>query len=232
VDLTRHAAKDVGDEPLLLARIAPTWIARDRAAGARSATDHGATHIVMDDGYQNPSLYKDRNILVIDALTGFGNGAVFPAGPLREPVTEALSRADVIVVLGEGDWKSCLPEDHGLPLLRGHVIPNMPDMLNPREICVAFAGIAYPEKFYKSMELLGLTLAHKVSYPDHYDYREKDLETLRKLAQEAKAVLVTTYKDWIRLPGKQQEDIIPLPVSLKWEDDPTVLEILLGRDEK
>src|SRR4051794_32272047 len=101
VDLTRHTAAAIGDEAVLLARAAPTIVSRDRPAGAALANDSGANCIVMDDGFQNPSLRKTFSLIVADGGRGVGNGRVFPAGPLRAPLGAQLARVDALLVLGE-----------------------------------------------------------------------------------------------------------------------------------
>ena len=101
--LEQHSAVLVGDEPLLLAKVAPTWVYSDRIKTATLATQAGADILLMDDGFQNPFLYKDINLLVIDASQGFGNGYVMPAGPLREPVKDAMARADALLHYGTID---------------------------------------------------------------------------------------------------------------------------------
>lgn len=214
VDPERHGADMVGDEPLLLARIAPTWVAKDRAAGARAAAEAGASHIVMDDGFQNPSLHKDVSVLVFDARVGIGNGLVCPAGPLREPAARAAARADLLIVVGNGIGP--LPDTAALPVLRARVAPIRPDSLPPGTACIAFAGIARPEKLFESLDELDLAVIHKAAYPDHHMYSKREIDDLRAAAAEAGAILVTTEKDWVRLAPDARADIVALPISLDW----------------
>ena len=104
VDPAHHTAADVGDEPLMLARDGPVWIARDRLAGAQAAAAAGAQAVVMDDGFQNPRVRKVLSLVVVDGETRdgewpFGDGGVFPTGPMREPLAAGLARADAVVIL-------------------------------------------------------------------------------------------------------------------------------------
>lgn len=216
VDRGRHDAADVGDEPLLLARRTPVWVARDRAAGAKAAVAHGARLLLLDDGFQNPTLAKDMSILVVDGEAGFGNGRVFPAGPLREPVAWGLARADAIVVMGE--------DRHGLaarspvPVLRARLVPRMPLSFAPLAPIVAFAGIGRPEKFFATLHGLGAEPVAERAFPDHYRFRGDDLLRLEGLAAGLGARLVTTEKDAVRLPGSWRGRVAVLRVGVEWED--------------
>ena len=161
VDPSRHDAFEVGDEPLLLARTAPVWVARDRAAGGLAAVAAGAGVVVMDDGHQNPALFKNLNLVVSDGGVGFGNGLVFPAGPLRESVAAGLARADAVVVVGE-DVHGVAPiaAKHGLPALKGRLVPDpaAAARLRGRRV-LAFAGIGRPRKFFDSLAAVGADIA-------------------------------------------------------------------------
>lgn len=222
VDPARHGAADVGDEPLLVAPFAPVWVGRDRAAAARAAEAAGAEMIVMDDGFQNPSLAKDLSLLVVDAATGFGNGRVVPAGPLREPVGEGLARADLLLVLGAAgararfasDW----PEAAGLPRMEGALEPLQMGMDWRGLRVLAFAGIGRPAKFFASLEAAGAVLAGRREFDDHFAY---DARILQRLAAEAGALgaqLVTTEKDAVRLPQAFRRQVLVFPVRLRVVD--------------
>lgn len=218
VDPGRHTAADVGDEPLLLAATAPSWIARNRAAGAKAAADAGAQIIVMDDGFQNPGVGKDRSILVVDGGYGFGNGRVMPAGPLREPLAAGLARADAVVLM-EPDSVGVahtLPAD--LPVLRATLAPMQASGLSGRAV-FAFAGIARPEKFFATLEDLGAILAGRQGFDDHHAYSDTDIAALLAAAETCGAVPVTTEKDAMRLPASVRDKIEVLPVSLRWRDE-------------
>ncbi|MEO5336113.1 MAG: tetraacyldisaccharide 4'-kinase [Magnetospirillum sp. WYHS-4] len=212
VDPAVHGPDRVGDEPLLLAQRAPTWVAADRVAGARAAVAAGAKFLVMDDGFQNPSLAKDFSLVVVDGEAGFGNARVFPAGPLREPVAQGLARAQAVVLVGENR--------HGLdfgnlPVLRACVTPG-PEAagLRGREL-VAFAGLGRPEKFFATLRGLGCRLAEARPFPDHHPYTEADLKSLAARGLP----LVTTAKDAVRLPPGWRARVEVLTIALSWDDD-------------
>jgi len=223
-DPDRHEAAEVGDEPLLLARARPTWVAADRAAGARAAVDAGAQILVMDDGFQNPSLHKDLSLLVIDGGYGIGNGRVIPAGPLREPLAAGLRRAGAVVMLGQ-DIAGLESKLAGRSVLRAEVVPEDGQRLAGRSV-LAFAGIARPRKFFATLKSLGCRLAETRGFPDHHPYREGEVDALLARADELGAVAVTTAKDAMRLPPDHRPRIEVLEVGLRWHDESALDAIL------
>jgi tetraacyldisaccharide 4'-kinase len=213
VDPDQHSAADVGDEPLMLAQTGEAWIGADRGAAGQEMSSDGVDIILMDDGHQNPGLHKDLSLIVVDSVAGFGNGFVIPKGPLREPVLEGLSRADAVIVLGDGPPPAII-FDSGLPVFHGRIAPT-------REIeegsYVAFAGIGRPEKFFDTLTNAGAVLADAIPYPDHYTYTPSDLRYLRQLARERGARLITTEKDMARLAPADRYDIETLPIELQFD---------------
>ncbi len=169
VDPARHGAAEVGDEALLLAQAAPTIVARDRVLGARAAIAAGAAFIVMDDGFQNPSLEKDLSLLVVDGAYGFGNGSLIPAGPLRESVAGALARADAVVLVGD-DEAGVAPRLDGKRVLAADLGPVAGTL--PAGPLVAFAGIGRPEKFFRTLAAAGGRIVAQHAFPDHHPYDE------------------------------------------------------------
>ncbi|HLB06958.1 MAG TPA: tetraacyldisaccharide 4'-kinase [Alphaproteobacteria bacterium] len=228
VEPSRQGAAEVGDEALLLAQAAPTVVARDRARGAKLALAAGAELIVMDDGFQNPRLYKDLSFIVIDGGTGFGNGLVLPAGPLRESPEEALLRADALVLIGEDRWAAlerC--RDPELPLLRARLVPKAgQEELRLRPL-LAFAGIANPERFFETLESMGCRLADTRAFPDHHRFTDAELAELRARAQARGAELVTTEKDAVRLAPEARHGVHVLKVALEW-GEPALLDAVLA----
>jgi tetraacyldisaccharide 4'-kinase len=212
----------VGDEALVLAAAAPVIVSRDRAAGAKLAESLGADVIVMDDGHQNFSLAKDLSLVIVDSETGFGNGHVLPAGPLREPVRRGLSRSDAVVTVGSG--RAALPR-MDKPVLRAHIVPVDVLRLDGQQV-VAFAGIERPEKFFATLRKLGAEVADKQAFPDHHVYSHGELEQLRNKARVIRAILVTTEKDFVRLTPPQRRDIRYVPVRAAFEDTAALAALL------
>ena len=223
VDAKGHDAAAVGDEALLLAQVAPTWLARDRPAGARAAIAAGAGLIIMDDGFQNPSLAKTLSLLVIDGAYGVGNGRLLPAGPLRETLASALVRADAIVLLGEDETK-LLPALAGKPVLRARLVPVGKVSPGPY---LAFAGIGRPEKFFRTLEDAGARLVARAGFADHHVYRDAELRDLDERAKAAGAQLITTAKDAVRLSPAWRARVAVLEVEIAWQD--TALDKFLER---
>jgi tetraacyldisaccharide 4'-kinase len=224
VDPACHDAVLVGDEALLIAAAAPCWLARDRADGARAAAAAGAALVLLDDGFQTPAIAKDLSLVVVDAEYGFGNERLMPAGPLREPIAAGLARADAIVLIGEGDLPLQVGAS-GLPVLRARLRPrHAADFAGAR--VVAFAGIGRPAKFFASLTALGATLVAAHPFPDHHRYSARELTRLRSEAVRAGARLVTTAKDWVRLPAVLRSGIETLEVDLHWDDPATILGLL------
>ena len=219
VDCEKDTFRDVGDEPLMLAAIAPVWVSRDRVAGARAAEKAGAGIILMDDGFQNPGLVKDLHILVVDAGQGFGNERMIPAGPLREPVDEGLARADLILLIGGSTVREkaiasypCLTD---ADLIEAEVKVVETGLALRDEPVLAFAGIGRPEKFFETLDGLGARRVGSVSFADHYAYPDAVLKRLVRHARELGAMLVTTEKDAVRLPEAFRREVLVVQVMLE-----------------
>ncbi|MEL6169355.1 MAG: tetraacyldisaccharide 4'-kinase [Pseudomonadota bacterium] len=222
VDTARHTVDDVGDEALLHAIYAPTWVAANRASGAEAAEAAGAQVLVLDDAHQNPSVAKSFSIVVVDAERGFGNGRVMPSGPLREPVGAGLARADLCLSIGgEGaqtrfkvDWGQTL----SCPHMTGELRPVNTGMPWHGLPVLAFAGIAHPEKFFATLRGLGADLRGAVALGDHQPLGPSLLARLEAQARAAGAQLVTTEKDAVRLPVKKRGSFLTVPVRLTFSD--------------
>ena len=220
VDPQRHGTETVGDEALLLAKAAPTIVARNRADGARLAEAQGARVIIMDDGYQNFSLAKDFSLVVVDAETGFGNGRMLPAGPLRESVLAGLGRADGIILMGEGT--PALPGFDG-PALRARLVAGR--RFDGKRL-TAFAGIGRPEKFFAMLRALGAELVQTFSFADHHAYSAAEIATLKTRARETNTTLITTEKDFVRLEQSHRQEIDVLRVHAVFDDPDSPMRLL------
>jgi tetraacyldisaccharide 4'-kinase len=237
VEAARHTADQVGDEPLLLARAAPTIVARDRRAGAAAARAAGAGSIVMDDGFQNPALEKSVSILAVDGRRGIGNGKVFPAGPLRAPLAAQLARAHAVLLIGEGMGADSIGDAarrRGLPVFHGRLEPDAAVLaaLRGRPV-LAFAGIADPKKFFATLREAGIEVREARAFPDHHCYRSAEALALAQHAEREQLALVTTEKDLARLGG--QVELAPLasaqalPVTLAVTEERILRDFLLAR---
>ncbi|MFY9287721.1 MAG: tetraacyldisaccharide 4'-kinase [Alphaproteobacteria bacterium] len=224
VDPGHHTAADVGDEALLLARSAPVWVARDRAAGLKAAETHG-THIIMDDGFQNPYVKPDLSFLVIDAASGLGNEKLIPAGPMREPLSDAMKRAAAVILIGDHDDHNIAERIH-CPVIRARIQPHLPADFPKTQKFFAFAGIAMPDKFYQSCARVDLMISGTRDFPDHHPFTAKDIEELHKSAEANGAQLLTTEKDWIRLPYEARSRIRTFPIRLRFDDLETMKALL------
>jgi tetraacyldisaccharide 4'-kinase len=223
VDPGMHAAYEVGDEPLMLAQTGEAWISKDRPLGAKRMKIDDVQVIVMDDGHQNPTLKKSLSIIVIDASNPFGNGHVFPKGPLRERVADGLARADAVVLMGEGETPPALGDFKGL-VLRARLAPLS---IPPPGRYVAFAGIGRPERFFDSLQKMeGVELAESVPFPDHHRFTPSDLTYLKKLAKERDAKLITTDKDFVRLPAEMKPQVMRASVEARFEDEAAFAALL------
>ena len=235
VDLAVHAAADVGDEPLMLAADAPAWIARDRLAGAKAAVAAGAEALVLDDAHQNPALKKTLSLIVVDGETRndewpFGDGSVFPSGPMREPLKAGLARADAVVVLLPADLAEADPElvetFGALPVFIARLEPAAAPPAGPQ---VGFAGIAKPWKVERSLIAAGCDLKDFVPFPDHAELSERDFAFLTDRAALFDAGLVTTEKDWVRLPPAWRDRITAWPVKARLEQEAAFADFLRDR---
>jgi tetraacyldisaccharide 4'-kinase len=226
VDPERHVAADVGDEPLMLAQKLPVVVARDRIAGVALARSQGARVILMDDGFQNPAIAKDASLIVIDSHRGLGNACVFPAGPLRAPLSPQLARTDALIVVGDGTAAETVAaavvareklvltaylgaDDASLAALKGKRV-------------LAFAGIGDPDRFFRTLRANGIEVARERAFADHHPFSRNEIEALIAEAKRGALTLVTTEKDLARLriagglPDWAQE-IVPFSVRLEFD---------------
>lgn len=222
VDDTRHRAEEVGDEPLLLSAFAPVWVAKDRAAGVQAAEAAGAHVILLDDGFQSPAVRPALSLIVVDAARGFGNGRCIPAGPLREPVATGLSRADLLLTIGDSAAQDRFDTDWGasvhVPRLRGALEPLKMGMGWTGERVLAFAGIADPSRFFATLRAEGAEVVRAEPLGDHAALSETLLRRLESEAATLGAQLVTTEKDAARLPPAWRPKVLTLVVRLQIAD--------------
>jgi tetraacyldisaccharide 4'-kinase len=232
VDPVRHAASDVGDEPLMLAGVLPVVVSRKRADGVPLARAQGATVILMDDGFQNPSVVKDASLIVIDSERGIGNGQVFPAGPLRAPLPPQLARTDALIVVGSGSAAGQVAAEiaaQGKPVLSAHLKPDEAQVAQLRgKRVLAFAGIGDPARFFNTLRASGIDVAGQRAFADHHPYSQAEIESLIAEAKRDGLILVTTEKDLARLRDQAQQ-IVPFRVTLEFDDAPLLRKFVTDR---
>ena len=216
----------VGDEALLLAKLAPTWVGADRAASARAAVAAGAEALLLDDGLQNPTLIKDLSLLVVDGGSGFGNSRVLPAGPLREPVAAGAARCQAAVLIGADAAGATAQLPAGLPVLHAHLEqgPEILELVGQRVL--AFAGIGRPEKFFDALAQFGVTIVARKPFSDHHPYTAREIQDVLETAQRLNATAVTTPKDAVRLPPALLGRVRVVGVRLIWNDDAAIERLL------
>jgi tetraacyldisaccharide 4'-kinase len=227
VDPARHAAADVGDEPLMLAQMVPVVVARDRISGVALARSQGASVILMDDGFQNPAIVKDASLIVIDSNRGLGNGRVFPAGPLRAPLSPQLVRTDALIVVGDGNAAGPVAAAiaaKGGPVLSAHLRADETSLALLRgKRVLAFAGIGDPVRFFRTLRTGGIDVVQERAFADHHPYAQAEIEDLIGQAKRDALTLVTTEKDLARLRtggrlASYAQEIVPFAVTLVFDD--------------
>ena len=227
VDPDRHAAADIGDEPLMMARTVPVVVARDRISGVALARSQGASVILMDDGFQNPAIAKDASLIVIDGDRGLGNGLVFPAGPLRAPLPPQLARTDALIVVGDGTAAASVAAAiaaQGRPVLSAHLRADDAPVASLRgKRVLAFAGIGDPLRFFRTLRASGIEIVRERAFADHHPYAQAEIEALIAEAKPDALTLVTTEKDLARLRSggrlaSYAREIVPFAVTLEFDD--------------
>ena len=222
VNNKKHSAKEVGDEPLLLSKQAPVIVNPNRYEGAKLAIKEGADIIIMDDGFQNPSLNKDLSFLVFDGNYGIGNGKIIPAGPLRETFENGIKRADALIILGKDKYN--LAKKSKLPTFFGHIEP-LQTYINNQNI-IAFAGIGHPQKFYHTLGTQGFNIIETIDFPDHHFYTKKELENIIQKGKQLNAEIYTTSKDYVKIPNSLQKEFNVLEIAIVWEEPEKLLNFI------
>lgn len=238
VDISKHTAADVGDEPLMLAFHGSVVVARDRIDGVALAKSQGASAILMDDGFQNPAVNKDAALIVIDSERGVGNGRVFPAGPLRAPLPPQLARTDALIVVGAGaaaEAVAAAVAASNRPVLTARLKPDAESraQLKDRRV-LAFAGIGDPARFFRTLRSNGVEVVRERPFADHHPFSARDIEALANEAKRDRLTLVTTEKDLVRLRGPAHlasvgSDIVPFKVELEFADPAGLRRFLSDR---
>ncbi len=222
VDDKKHTPFDVGDEPLILAKTAPTVVFANRAKGAKIAVQNGADVLIMDDGFQNPGLQKDISFLVFNGALGIGNQKIIPAGPLRESFASGMSRANAVFFIGED--KHNLQNRINKPIFKVQIKEKKP--VHPPSFVVAFAGIGYPQKFYQSLENCGMKVVKSYDFADHHFYQKEELNEILAFAKSKKLPVYTTSKDFVKIPKDMQKHFCVLEIEAVFENKKELLKFL------
>ena len=225
VNSEQHTVKQVGDEPLLLAQVAPCWVGKSKISTAQAAIDAGAEIIILDDGMQNFSIHKNLTLVVIDGGYGFGNGLLLPAGPLRDRLDLGLTLGDAAIIVGHANQEIINQVSPHLPIYQASLAPTA-SLNKKHNRYLAFAGIGRPEKFFHTLRDMELELIDEKAFPDHYRYSRKDIRQLKREAKAQDAVLVTTEKDAVRLPPKFRNEVRVLPVAIQWQNSSSIERLL------
>ena len=218
VDPQKHKSDEVGDEPLLMSEFTSVWVSNKRKNGIAAAENAGAQIVLLDDGFQDPSFHKDFSLIVVDGEKGFGNKKCMPAGPLRENIVQGFKRADALVIVGQRIYKFDTFPTH-LKIIHSTLKPIETGMNWKEGKYLAFAGIADPSKFFKTLRSLGANLIDCVALSDHQNLDGQVLKRLERKANSAHAQLVTTEKDAVRLSNTYRKKVLSLPVRIEFDDE-------------
>lgn len=225
VNNKKHSYTECGDEPLLLSKFGNVFVNKDRYIGAKDAIRSGADIIIMDDGLQNYSLKKDISLLIISGPEGINNGLLIPAGSLRESFKSAIKKVDAVIIIGKDNHNITKRIPKNKNIFKAN-IKTFPNNEIKNSSLVAFAGISNPEKFFTSLRDLKYNLLETIHFLDHYPYKEKDIEKLLQIAKKNDSKLITTEKDYVRIPKKYQNKILVLPMEVKLENNDEFISFL------
>ncbi len=219
VDTTKHSYLQVGDEALLSAAICPTWVGSNRIASADAAILSGANVLIMDDGFQNNCIHKDFKILVVDSGQAFGNEMIFPSGPLRESVESGIKKSDIVLIIGPNNpqlEEKILTIQSGIPIFNAVMEVCSNNDLHPSDKIIGFCCLGYPPKFHKTLQDLNLQIVDFIAFSDHHPYTITEIQKLIKASQNTGAKLVTTRKDYIKIPDVFKPEISVIDIKLSF----------------
>ena len=224
VSTNLHQSLDVGDEPLMMAHSLDVCVSRNRPLGANHILDKKKYDcIVMDDGLQNPTLKKDLNIAVFDGKFGIGNGFLLPAGPMRQKLEVGIQNIDLVIFNGKDETGLGQKIPPHIPIFKGELQPDeeIVEKMKNRRV-YGFAGIGNPSRFFKTLNNIGADLVGEAHFADHHPYTDADLTQLYEEAMQSGAELVTTQKDWMRLPTDWRDRVLTVPVRIHFSADDTI----------
>ena len=221
----------VGDEPIILSKKGAVIVSKVKKDGIMKAYKDGFDIVLLDDGYQNSKINKDLSLVVVDSEILFGNEFIFPLGPLREPINSGLSRADAIVLVGN-NYKintnkiDNLRTEQKIPVLEGCINKKKKSINNENKEVLAFTGIAFPDKFFKTLKNMGYTVVKTMVFPDHYPYTLKDIKKLKNYAENYELKLITTEKDIVRIPKRFHNFIEIIQIEFKFSNSKKIEKMM------
>jgi len=225
VDIKKHTYKDVGDESLLLAKEATTWVSKNKFEGALMATLHGADVIILDDGLQNYSLHQDLKIIVVDGVFGFGNEFILPAGPLRETISSGIKKSDILIIFNKDENSIEKKIKNKITIIHGSSkIKKFTNLKNKK--IIGFSGIGNSKKFCTALKEEKLNILKFFSFPDHYSYNKKKITHLINYAKKYNAILVSTLKDKQRIDFSQRRKIFFLDLEIGIREEKNLINLL------
>ncbi|MDR0484539.1 MAG: tetraacyldisaccharide 4'-kinase [Alphaproteobacteria bacterium] len=228
----KHSPKEVGDEPILLSQYLPTLIHKNMVAGLKILEEEGFNIVITDDGFQNPTFKKDFNMVVVNGDYGFGNSLIFPSGPLRESVNSGLSRANIVLLLeSQNSYIQELANKYQLEVIHGEYIPEA-NIIKKEDDFLAFCGIGMPFKFKKTLEKNNIKVLDFVSFSDHHNYTNTEIEDLINKAEEQNLKLITTQKDYVKIPLQYVEKILSFNIELQLPNSEILLNKIISCYEK
>ena len=226
VYIEKHTSNQVGDEPLILANYADTFICYNRKKAFNIlAKNYNYDVIVMDDGFQNPTIFKDKNIIVIDGEYGIGNGKLLPSGPMRETLDDVVKRATFFIIIGEDKQnleKKLL--EYNAKVIHANIIEK--NKSNNNESYIAFCGIGRPQKFFNSLKKSNYNVIKEISFSDHCKYTENNILKLISESKQLNAKLITTKKDWVKIPDCYKKNIEVLDIYIDFCNINEFMELL------
>ena len=224
-----HTYKEVGDEALMCAAIAPTWVGKIRSESIKCAIDNGANLVILDDGLQDESIFSNLNIIVFNGYQGIGNGRIIPAGPMRENLNKALNKSHLALIIDEDKKNISQQINKTIPIIQSNLIIEDKYINNfKNKEVIAFCGIGYPQKFYKSLNKIGCKVLYTKSFPDHYHYSEQDIKKLLKKSQELNSLLITTEKDHVKIMENYKSRIYYFPIKIELNNFKILDDLLLS----
>ena len=216
---------ETGDEPKILLNHSKTIISKNRHEGARLAQGSDHDIVIMDDGFQNNTLYKNVSLLVVDGNTGFGNECTLPAGPLREPIKDGIHKTNAVILIGD-DINGCLTNIPSEKPIFKATIKAKSDKIDVSQKYLAFCGLAHPSKFFSTLNTSNINVIEHKEFADHHPYTQNELDQLVERAKKIGAKLITTEKDFVKIPPKFHDNIQTLPIELKFDDEKQLTEFL------